>query len=154
MHSGGTMRIFGVLLILGFASSAPGQTAPPPEVTFHKNVAPILQKNCQVCHRTGDIAPMPLTTYQEVRPWAKSIRQRVIDGTMPPWHADPNYGPFSNDRRLSKNDIATLVAWVDGGAKEGNIKDAPPPASFTEGWRIGKPDVILSMDEYTVAPTG
>ena len=147
------MKTFGVLLAIGFASTALAQTAAPTEVTFHKDVAPILQKNCQVCHRQGDIAPMALMTYQEVRPWAKSIRQRVIDGTMPPWHADPNYGPFRNDRSLSKKDIATVVAWVDGGAKEGNIKDAPPPVNFTEGWRIGKPDVILSMDEYTVQPS-
>jgi len=148
------MRILSLMFVLGFASAAQAQTPAHPEVTFHKDVAPILQKNCQTCHRTGDIAPMSLMTYQEARPWAKSIRQRVIDGTMPPWHADPNYGPFRNDRRLSEKEIATIVAWVDGGAKEGNIKDAPQPVDFTEGWRIGKPDVILSMDEYTVQPSG
>ncbi len=87
-------------------------------VTFNRNVASILQKNCQECHRPGEIGPMSLLTYQEARPWAKAIKQAVLVKKMPPWFADPAYGHFSNDRRLSDADIKTLVAWVDSGAPE------------------------------------
>jgi hypothetical protein len=98
---------------------------------------------------------MSLLTYKDARPWAKSIREKVLDGTMPPWHADPHYGSFKNDRRLSKKDIDTILAWVDGGAREGNPKDLPPQPHFTEGWQIGKPDVVLSMgQEYNVPAEG
>jgi mono/diheme cytochrome c family protein len=125
------------------------------QVTFSKDVAPIFYKNCAYCHRPGEIAPMSLMNYKDARPWAKSIREKVLDGTMPPWHADPHYGSFKNDRRLSKQDIDTILAWVDGGAKEGNPKDLPPTPQFTEGWQIGKPDLVLSMGkEYSVPAEG
>jgi hypothetical protein len=140
-----------IALIACFASPAFSQSGP----TFHKDVQPILQKNCQGCHRAGEIAPMSLMTFQEVRPWAASIRKRVVDGTMPPWHADPHYGPFENDRRMTTRDIDTIVAWIDGGAKEGDPKTAPGPLNFTRGWTIGKPDIVLPMEqEYTIQPSG
>lgn len=124
-------------------------------VTFSRQVMPILQKHCQSCHRPGDIAPMSFLNYREVRPWAKSIREKVLNRTMPPWHADPQHGVFSNDRRLKQDEIDTLVRWVDGGAREGDKADLPPPAAFDEEWSIGKPDLVLTMtEEYTVEAKG
>ncbi len=127
----------------------------PVTATFTKDVAPILYNKCIECHRPGEIAPMSLLNYKEVRPWAKSIRERVVDRTMPPWSADPKYGHWANDPRLSPDEIATIVSWVEGGAKEGNPKDLPAVPKFTVGWTIGKPDVILEMpEEYTVPADG
>jgi mono/diheme cytochrome c family protein len=124
-------------------------------VTFSKDVAPIFYKHCADCHHPNDLAPMSLLTYKDARPWARSIKEKVVTRQMPPWHADPHYGRFSNDRRLSDEDIAAVVAWVDGGAKEGNPRDLPAAPSFSEGWKIGKPDIVLTMqDEYTLEPNG
>jgi hypothetical protein len=124
-------------------------------VTFSKDVAPILYRNCVSCHRAEDIAPMPLITYKEARPWARSIREKVISREMPPWSADRHYGRFSNDVALSQQEIDTITAWVDQGAKEGNPKDMPAVPNFTDGWKIGKPDVVLTMpEEYTIAAEG
>ena len=127
-----------------------GQSAKAPApVTFAKDVAPILQQNCQVCHRPGSMAPMSLLTYEQARPWAKSIKQKVIAREMPPWFIDKNVGVqhFSNDRSLTDEEIATLVAWVDGGAPLGNPADLPKPRVFpaTETWQIGEPDLIVSL---------
>src|SRR6266513_2916122 len=108
-------------LILGTA----GEDSKP--VTFTKDVLPILQKNCQTCHRPGEIAPMSFLSYKDTRPWAKAIKSAVVSRQMPPWGADPNYGHFANDRTLSDAAIKALVAWADGGAVEGNAQDAPPP---------------------------
>src|SRR5947199_5195197 len=91
-------------------------------VTFNRDVLPILQKNCQTCHRPGEIAPMPFLTYKDVRPWAKAIKTAVVSRQMPPWFADPAYGHFANDRRLSDADVRTLSAWADQGASEGDEK--------------------------------
>src|SRR2546430_10662516 len=88
------------------------------EPTFYRDVLPVLQKNCQACHRPGEIGPMPLETYQQVSPWAKAIREAVLTKKMPPWFADPHVGKYANDRTLSRDDISTLVAWVDNGTKE------------------------------------
>jgi hypothetical protein len=124
-------------------------------VTFSKDVAPIFFNNCAECHRSGEAAPMSLLSYKDARPWAKSIREKVVTREMPPWHADPQHGEFLNDRRLTKEQIDTIVAWVDSGAKEGNPKDLPPAPSFVEGWAIGKPDMILTMpEEFTLEATG
>ncbi|MBI3654617.1 MAG: thiol-disulfide isomerase [Acidobacteria bacterium] len=117
-------------------------------VTFSKDVAPIFFKNCADCHRANDIAPMSLMSYKEARPWARSIKEKVVTREMPPWSPDPKYGEFANDHRLAQTDIDTIVAWVDGGAKEGNPKDLPALPAFTQGgWQIGKPDVVLSMEK-------
>jgi mono/diheme cytochrome c family protein len=124
-------------------------------VTFTKDVAPILYANCVQCHRAGEIAPMSLMSYKEVRPWAKSIKEKVVERVMPPWHADPHYGEFSNDRRLSQKDIDTIAAWVDQGANEGDPKSLPAAPVFADGWNIGKPDVVFYIpQEYTVPATG
>jgi len=121
------------------------------EVTFTRDVAPILYKRCVACHHANDIAPMPLLTFEQARPWAKAILEAVLTRQMPPWHADPHYGEFGNDRRLTDVEIATVQAWVVGGAPQGDPKDLPPAPHFTEGWRIGKPDVIIPIpNDYLV----
>ena len=112
--------------------------------TFNKDVLPVLQKNCQSCHRPGEVAPMSLLTYTDARPWAKSIKAAVVTRKMPPWFADPAYGHFANDRTLKQADIDTLIAWADNGAPEGDAKDKPAPLTFQEGWQI-KPDVVIEM---------
>jgi mono/diheme cytochrome c family protein len=123
--------------------------------TFSKDIAPIFFKNCAECHRPGEAAPMSLLSYKEARPWARSIKEKVVTKQMPPWHADPHVGKFSNDRRLSQAEIDAIARWVDGGAAEGNPKDMPPTPKFIDGWGIGKPDVVLSMpEEFTVAASG
>ena len=93
--------------------------APPAPVTFHKDVLPILQKNCQQCHRPGEVAPMSLLTYQDARPWAKAIKTAVVARKMPPWFADAGYRPIVNERKLTAAEIDTLVAWADSGSVEG-----------------------------------
>ena len=123
--------------------------------TFSKDVAPIFFKNCAECHRAGEAAPMSLLSYKDARPWARSIKEKVATREMPPWHADPHFGQFSNDRRLKQSEIDTIVSWVDAGAPEGNPKDLPPAPKFVEGWTIGKPDVVLTMpEEFTLAASG
>jgi mono/diheme cytochrome c family protein len=136
-------------------SHASGTKSVAPVVTFNKDIAPIFFKSCAECHRPGETAPFSVLSYKDVRPWAKSIREHVANRTMPPWHADPHFGQFQNDRRLSQKEIDTIVAWVANGAPEGNAKDLPPAPRFVEGWGIGTPDVIVSMKEpYTVEATG
>jgi hypothetical protein len=116
-------------------------------VTFTKDVAPIIFNKCANCHRPGEVAPMALTSYQEVRPWSKAIREEVVERTMPPWFADPNTSTlkFSNDRRLSQKEIETIVAWVDAGAPKGDDKDLPPMPKYTPGWTFGEPDMVIEM---------
>src|SRR5882757_3854598 len=141
-----------LLRIAVFCCSTVAFAAAP---TFSKDVAPVLYKNCVGCHRPGEIAPMSLLTYKDARPWAKTIREKVASKEMPPWHADPQHGKWDNDRRLAPKDIATILAWVDGGAAEGNPKDMPPAPALTSGWQIGKPDVIFQMPtEYAVPAEG
>ena len=144
----------GAALFIGSAvDTIPAAAAEAP--TFSKDVAPILYKNCAGCHRPGEIAPMSLLTFEQARPWAKSIREKVLAGQMPPWHAAEPRGTFANDRRLSDAEKNTLIAWVDAGAPQGDVKDLPPAPHFTEGWEIGKPDLILSMAKpYDVPSTG
>src|SRR5213079_2465070 len=103
-------------------------------VTFYKDVVPVLQKNCQTCHRPGEIAPMSFLTYPDVRPRAKAIKAAVVKRQMPPWFADPAYGHFANDKRLTDAEIQTLSAWADEGAVEGDAKDKPGPVVFKDGW--------------------
>jgi hypothetical protein len=123
--------------------------------TFSKDVAPILYKNCVGCHRPGEIGPMSLLTYKDARPWAKSIRDEVTDGVMPPWHADPKHGKFANDRSLSQADKDTLAKWANGGAPEGNPADLPALPTFTEGWQLGAPDALFQLPvEYKVPADG
>jgi hypothetical protein len=128
------------------AAASAATDASPSAVTFNKHVLPILQKNCQECHRPGESGPMSLLTYTDVRPWAKAIKVSVINKKMPPWFADDGSVHFAKDRRMSPADIATVVAWVDGGAPEGDAKDKPTPVAFTDGWNI-KPDMVVEMPQ-------
>ena len=105
-------------------------------VTFHKDVEPILQRNCQTCHRPGQVAPMSFLTYQNVRPWAKAMKAAVLARKMPPWFADPQHGPYLNDRSLTQNEIDTIAKWADAGAPEGNVADAPAAVEWPDGWAI------------------
>jgi hypothetical protein len=119
------------------------------EPTFTKDIAPILQRACQNCHRDGAIAPMSLLTYQDARPWARSIKEKVVRREMPPWYIDRNVGitKFKSDPSLTDAEIATIVNWVDHGAPAGNAADMPPPRQFSDvdKWHIGKPDLIVTM---------
>jgi len=137
------------------------------EITFHADVLPILQRRCQECHRAGEIGPMPLLSYQQARPWAKSIREAVLMKRMPPWSADPRYGKFRNDLSMTPAEIRTVVEWADSGAPEGHPSQAPPPRQFPEGWRAITPDAVFEMPaearvpasgeldyQYFVVPTG
>jgi hypothetical protein len=129
------------------------------QITFTKHVAPILQERCQVCHRSGMIAPMSLVTYEETRPYAKAIKAQVITRDMPPWHIDKSVGiqHFSNDVSLNDKEIETIVKWVDGGAQQGNPSDMPPPRKFPDGqaWQIGEPDIMVTLPkDVTVRAKG
>src|SRR5580704_7575707 len=139
------MRVYRTALAVSLCAFSSLAFAADTKITFHKTVEPILQARCQACHRPGEAAPMSLLTYSDARPWAKSIKQAVLVRKMPPWSADGAVGHFRNDRRLNQSEIDTLAAWVDAGAPEGNPKDAPAPLQFSEGWAIGKPDLVLEM---------
>ena len=134
--------IAGVVVLT--AAALPARNAPA-QATFYKDVLPILQRHCQACHRAGEIAPMPLVTYAQTRPWAAQIKQDVTQRIMPPWFADPCCGHFSNDPSLTPQEKSTIVAWVDAGAPAGNPEDAPPPRHWATGWMIPKPDDVIRM---------
>jgi len=138
------MKIKGAVLTLAVSAVAVAARNSS-SVTYYKDVAPIVQNRCQECHRPGEVAPMSFMTYDQVRPWAKAMKIAVLTKKMPPWSADPHYGKFSNDRSLSQTEMDTLVAWVDAGSPAGNPKDAPKPREYTEGWQIGKPDVVYEL---------
>src|SRR5262247_1737383 len=127
-------------------SSSPHTSQQTQMVTFNKDVLPILQKNCQACHRPGEVAPISFLTYESTRPWAKAIKAAVLNKQMPPWFADPHYGYFRNAPRLTGSDIKTLAAWADNGAPEGDVRDERAAANWPDGWRI-KPDVVISIPE-------
>jgi len=156
----GTIAIIGTVLCLVFTFAAleaePGQQlsdsvdAP----TYTKDVAPIFFQNCTQCHRPGEIAPMSLLTYEDARPWARAIRNAVLTGVMPPWHADPAYGEFANARGLTDTEKTTIVRWVTAGAQEGDPADLPAPPTYADGWQIGEPDLVLEMEPYAVPAEG
>ena len=138
--------------LLGLPSAAVAADAP---VTFTKDVAPILYKSCVECHRPTMFAPMSLMTFEDARPWARAIKQRVTARTMPPWGADPAHGTFKNDPRLADRDIETIAKWVDAGAPKGEDADLPVAPKFVDGWTIGQPDAVFTMDEeFTIPATG
>jgi hypothetical protein len=142
-------------IAIALAGSNPVRGAGKAATTFSKDIAPILYKNCVACHRPGEIAPMSLITYKEVRPWAKAIREKVANREMPPWHLDPHYGEWENDRRMTQKEVDAVVGWVDAGAPEGNAKDLLAPPKFASGWQIGEPDMVFQMPtEFTVPAEG
>ena len=153
----------GSVLAAALAAAAPALAAAQAatgaaEVTFTKDIVPILQRSCQVCHRQGEMAPMSLVTYQEVRPWARAIKSRVIAREMPPWHVDKNIGiqSFKDDPSLSDEEIAMVAAWVDNGAPQGDAADLPPPVEFPDAseWQIGEPDLVVEYPAYLVPAEG
>jgi hypothetical protein len=145
-----TVRLFVRNLFLGFALPIAAAAVPP---TFSKDVAPILYSRCVECHRPGEAAPMAFSSYSEARPWAKAIKQAVLQRVMPPWLADPHFGAFSNVRTLAEQDVKTLVAWADGGAPEGDPKQTPALPHFETGWNIGKPDVTIDIGKDFAVPS-
>jgi hypothetical protein len=151
------LRRLGAALIclssLGLSSIGAGQNTPAkPGPTFYKDVLPILQDHCQRCHRAGEIAPMPLVTYSDTRRWADAMRDAVQWRKMPPWFADPCCGKFVDDPSLSKEEIATIAAWADANAPEGNPSTAPRPRHWAEGWNIAQPDLVVSMPKPVAIP--
>ncbi|MEX0677898.1 MAG: redoxin domain-containing protein [Pirellulales bacterium] len=129
------------------------KTEPKGEVTYSNQIARIIQNNCVECHRAGEVAPFTLLSYDDVSAWADTIREVVSEGRMPPWFADPRFGHFINDARLSDEDKQQIFAWIDNGCPEGDPKDLPEPRKFVEGWQIGKPDQIVYMrDEPFAVP--
>jgi hypothetical protein len=141
------------------ASGCPLERARKPrvvgEVTYAKQVARVVQKRCQECHRPGEIGPFSLLTYEDAKKRTRRIREAVLEERMPPWHADPHFGKFANDRRLTQDERDTLLAWIDQGAKKGDEKDLPAPLKFVEGWKIGRPDEVFTMaKEYKIPATG
>jgi hypothetical protein len=149
---------FGVFLSASVVMPAvlSSQEAPAPQLTFTKDVAPILQRRCQTCHRPDTFAPMSLLTYEETRPWVRSIKQKVSAREMPPWYIDKNVGVhhFKNDVSLTDQEIATIVQWADSGAPKGNPADMPPPRQFeaTSTWQMGSPDLIVRLPKDLEIP--
>ena len=157
-------RSVGIGLVLAaMMAAAPAVAVAQPdngaaEATFSKDIVPIFQRSCQVCHRQGEMAPMSLMTYQEVRPWARAIKNRVVAREMPPWHVDKNIGiqAFKDDPSLSDDEIATVSAWVDNGAPLGDPADMPPPVDFPDAseWQIGEPDLVVQYPAYEMPAEG
>jgi hypothetical protein len=153
------VRTGGLALFVAVAMTPSAYAQAPAQVTFTKDVAPILQKSCQSCHRPGSVAPMSLLTYEDARPWARSMKQKVTAREMPPWHIDRNIGitKFKDDPSLTEAEIQTIAKWVDGGAVRGNLGDMPAPKQFSDldQWFIGKPDIVVTNEKaYTLPATG
>ena len=148
---------FGLVLgifVAGMAAAASAMAADGTP-TFTRDVAPIFYKSCIECHRATMFAPMSLTSYEDARPWLRSIKQRVTARTMPPWGSDMPHGVLSNDPRLTDQEVQTIVSWIDGGAPKGDLADMPKMPALADGWTIGKPDAVYSMTEdYKIPASG
>lgn len=145
------MQTLAILTALITWSAAPTS----PSVTFNKDVAPIVWQNCASCHRPGEVGPFSLLTYEDCAKRADFISEISASRRMPPWKAEPNYGHFHDERRLSEAQLATLAAWAKAGAPEGEAKDLPTPPTFVEGWQLGEPDLVLEMpEEFTIPADG
>src|SRR5579863_3093254 len=138
----GTLFAIGLAVFCGAAFQTKGASRVP---TFYKDLSPILQDHCQSCHRPGEVAPMPLVTYEQTRPWARAMAHAVGMKMMPPWFADPKYGHFADDISLSEQQIATILAWANNGAPAGDVRDAPAQRKWAEGWNIPQPDLVVKM---------
>jgi mono/diheme cytochrome c family protein len=125
---------------------------PAAKITYAKEVARILQDNCQTCHHAGTAAPFSLLTYDDAVQWSDSIKEAVSEKRMPPWFADPHYGAFANDRRLKESDLKALLSWIDSGKAFGDKKDLPAERTYADGWVIGKPDVVFTLPEEQTVP--
>ena len=132
--------------------SRPPKAKAATTVTYTQHVARIIQKNCQECHRPGQVAPFSLMTYDDARSWSRTIARVVKRGQMPPWNADSRHGEFANDRSLSDTDKQLLLDWIKQGCPKGDAKYLPPAKKYTKEWRIGQPDVVLHMDKAFRVP--
>ena len=154
------MRSQITLLVVGaFSALLSGKSWAEPEpvkatkaVTYSKHIAPIFRHKCESCHRSGEVAPMSLLSYKDVRPWLKSIEKEVKSRAMPPWSADPKHGEFVNDPTLTKDEYDTILNWIAAGAPEGNSEDLPPAKEWVDGWRIGTPDVVFEIPKAYEVP--
>src|SRR5580700_4687810 len=147
--------LVGYVLAVGLFPA--GIFAQTPGPSFGKDIAPILYAKCAMCHRPGEVAPMSLMSYNEVRPWAKAIKARILTRQMPPWDAEGEPGKWRNDRRLSQAEIDKIAAWVDAGAPHGDDGDMPAPPKFAQGWNhpSGRPpDLIIEAPEMKVPAEG
>lgn len=135
------------LLLLGLVCPVTGQ-----DVTFHRDVAPIVFQHCASCHRPGEIGPFPLLTFKQVSRRARMIQRVIEERIMPPWNPEPGHGSFVGERRLTKAQIESFAAWVRGGKIEGDPKDSPALPTFTKGWQLGKPDLIVAMPKAYAVP--
>src|SRR5262245_27592446 len=138
----------GVFVWLGLATHAAAQ----PPIAFSKDVAPILFEHCVTCHRPGEIAPFSLLTYEEARPQARAVARATRDRTMPPWKPEPGFGDFAGAHRLSEREIDTIQRWVESGAPEGERSALPTVPRLAQGWRLGQPDLVVTLpDPYVLA---
>ncbi len=137
---------------LGCLITRPRKSGDEFKVTYAKEVSRIIQKRCHECHRPGMVGPFSLLTYDDTLEWVDMIKEVVMERRMPPWHADPRYGHFSNNRRMPREELDTLVAWIDAGAPFGDKKDLPPPKEYAEGWVIDKPDIVFKLPEEVTVP--
>ena len=145
---------FAVVTLSAAGFSAPGGSASADTPSFSKDVAPILYAKCVNCHRPGEAAPMSLLTYQDARPYARAIKDKVTARQMPPWFADPAIGRFANDPTLTDREVATITEWVDAGAPQGDAKQMPPAPTFTDGWQLGEPDYVVDLPQVAIPATG
>ena len=130
---------------------ASGNSPETIKVTFAKQIAPLFQKRCEECHRTGGVAPMSFVSYEEARPWARSIREKVITRAMPPFHANGALGRYHDDPRLTAEEISLITRWVDSGAPKGNPRELPKPREWKSTWANGEPDLVLKVRQpYTL----
>jgi hypothetical protein len=135
-----------------FAAAAEDKPQTSNAPTFYRDVLPILQGHCQSCHRPDGIAPMPLVTYSETRPWAAAIQKATQSRAMPPWFADPHYGHFANDPSLTSQQIATIAGWASNQAPAGDTHDTPPQRHWAEGWSIPQPELVVKMPASVALP--
>ncbi len=157
MRKGLIVGVASSLLIGGWSTlPASGSLPQEPVPTWTEDIGPLMAASCMTCHRPGEVAPMSFLSYDDVVPWARSIRMVVADRIMPPWHADPRYGHFSNDRRLTDEQIGTMLAWIEAGTPRGTGTFAPP--TYADGWTLaateGAPDYVFEMDEEWHMPAG
>ncbi len=145
------LLLFASLLALpGLASEPNSSNTDVAEANWSEHVAPLLYQKCVTCHRPGQTAPMSLMSYEEARPWAKSIRRVTHDRAMPPWFANPEHGEFAEDPTLTTEEIELLAKWVEAGAPAGDLEKAPEPPTFTTDWQIGDPDVVFTMEPFEI----
>jgi thiol-disulfide isomerase/thioredoxin len=143
---------------VGCAIQAPKTSAPVASngaVTYYRDVLPIVQNQCQTCHRPNEVGPFSLMTYRQATKWGEDMKEYTQNRKMPPWKPTQEHGSFRDERGLTEREIATIAQWVDSGMKEGDPKDAPPPRHFSEGWQLGEPDLVLTVPkEMTIGATG